>query len=170
MCIRDSSAGDTLFLYTTDHGWRDKETGDAGLWLWDEKADPAALDGWLDALPEGVTTVMVMSHCYSGAFADTVLDEALDGSRCGFFSAPASRRAYGCYPEGRSSKTLGHGFRFIDALAESPTAAAAHERVLLTDRTPDVPLATSDLYLRRIVEASAKAEGVSLSELSLIHI
>ncbi len=156
------SAGDTLLLYTTDHGWRDKETDTAGLWLWGEKAAPDAMTGWLAALPDGVTTVMVMSHCYSGAFEESVMDGPLDGSSCGFFSAPADRRAYGCYPEGRSSQTMGHGFRFIDALADAESAAAAHERVLLTDRTPDVPLATSDLYLRRVVERDAAKLGVAL--------
>ena len=158
------SPGDTLLLYTTDHGWRDKETGEAGLWLWREKADPFAMATWLSALPDGVTTVMVMSHCYSGVFADVVLDGPLDGSVCGFFSAPKTRRAYGCYPEGRTSTSIGHGFRFIDALSGAESAAAAHERVLLSDRTPDVPLATSDLYLRRLVELDASAAGVGLAE------
>lgn len=158
------SAGDTLLLYTTDHGWRDKETGEAGIWLWGEKADPDDLTGWLTGVPDGVTTVMVMSHCYSGAFAETVMDGPLDGSTCGFFSAPKDRRAYGCYPEGRASKTMGHGFRFIDALADAESAAAAHERVLVTDRTPDVPQVTSDLYLRRVVEIDAAQGGVSLAE------
>ncbi|MFT5685448.1 MAG: hypothetical protein ACI8RZ_006399 [Myxococcota bacterium] len=156
------SAGDTLLLYTTDHGWRDKETGDAGLWLWGEKADSDDMTRWMSALPDGVTTVMVMSHCYSGAFAESVMDGALDGSSCGFFSAPKDRRAYGCYPEGRASHTMGHGFRFIDALADAESAAAAHERVLVTDRTPDVPQVTSDLYLRRIVEIDAAKDGVPL--------
>ncbi|MDG1478044.1 MAG: hypothetical protein P8R54_00570 [Myxococcota bacterium] len=158
------SAGDTLLLYTTDHGWRDKETGAAGLWLWGEKAEPDDLSGWLTGVPDGVTTVMVMSHCYSGAFAETVMDGALDGTTCGFFSAPKDRRAYGCYPEGRASKTMGHGFRFIDALADAASAAAAHERVLVTDRTPDVPQVTSDLYLHRIVSLDAAQDAARLPE------
>lgn len=155
-------AGDTLFLYTTDHGWRNKETGAAGLWLWGKKVDPDEMNDWISTLPDGVTTVMVMSHCYSGAFSEVVMDGPLDGSRCGFFSVPTDRPAYGCYPEGRSSKTIGHGFRFIDALDGAQSAAQAHERVLQTDRTPDVPLATSDLYLRRVVELDAAKLGVTL--------
>ena len=159
----DVAPGDTLLLYTTDHGWRDKETDTAGLWLWREKSAPETMGQWLDALPDGVTTVMVMSHCYSGAYAEVVLSGRLDGSVCGFFSAPRSRQAYGCYPEGRSSTTIGHGFRFTDALAEAGSAQEAHERVLLTDRTPDVPLSTSDLYLHQLVEAEAERRGESLS-------
>ena len=155
-------AGDTLLVYTTDHGWRDKETGAAGLWLWGKKVDPDEMSAWVSALPDGVTTVLVMSHCYSGAFSEVVMDGPLDGSRCGFFSVPTDRPAYGCYPEGRSSKTIGHGFRFIDALDGAQSAAEAHDRVLQTDRTPDVPLATSDLYLRRIVELDAAKHGVTV--------
>jgi len=87
----------------------------------------------LGGLDDGVQTVMVMSQCYSGAFAAVAwADGAPTGDVCGFFSTNALRPAYGCYPEGRS-KSLGHGFRFIDALGGAETLDQANDWVRLAD-------------------------------------
>ncbi|MFT4977208.1 MAG: hypothetical protein ACI8S6_003113 [Myxococcota bacterium] len=151
--------GDTLLVYVTDHGYRDRDADppEAGIWLWGEKLPPETFGQWLAALEPGVRTVMVMSQCYSGAFAELAwADGPPSGDVCGFFSVPADRPAYGCYPDGRS-RAIGHGFRFIDALAGAEDLPAAQGWVSLADRTPDVPLSTSDLYLASLLE---EADGV----------
>jgi hypothetical protein len=152
------TAGDTLFVYTTDHGWR--EDGEAGLYLWEERATPVDMAGWLESVPQGVQVVTVMSHCFAGAFAS--VGEGRDNA-CGFYAAPADRKAYGCYPEGRD-KRVGHGFRFIDALSGADNLTQAHAATLWTDRTPDVPLATSDLFLRGLIEQHAEHAGLPFAE------
>ena len=159
--------GDTLLLYFTDHGYRDRETHDAGLWLWEEdKVPPAEVGGWLAEQPPGARTVLVMSQCYSGAFAELAWAEGPpDGDLCGFFSVPATRPAYGCYPDGRS-RAVGHGYRFADALAGAQTLDEAHRWIVLADQSPDVPLTTSELYLQHLLEAAAERRGVSVAALA----
>ena len=80
--------------------------------------------------------------------------EAQFPDACGVFSVPADRRAYGCYPEGKD-RFIGHGFRFIDALGRRATVDEAHSELLVTDRTPDVPLRSSDAFLASRLEAEA---------------
>ena len=57
------------------------------------------------------------------------------------------RPAYGCYPENRGKDNVGHSFHFLEALDRSRSLPAAHAETLFTDRTPDVPIRTSDVYL-----------------------
>ena len=45
------------------------------------------------------------------------------------------------------------------ALARDRNLPAAHAAVLSIDRTPDVPIRTSDVYLEQLLDAAAKAEG-----------
>lgn len=152
--------GDTLMMYVTDHGYREKDADppQSGLWLWEEKLTPAQLSALLDELEPGVRTVVVMSQCYSGAFASVAwADGPPTGDRCGYFSVPEDLPAYGCYPDGRT-RAIGHGFRFVDALAGAGDLSDAHRWVNLADRTPDVPLRTSDLYLRELL--SAQPDGL----------
>jgi len=166
MADADLRRGDTLMLYVTDHGYRDKEAEPprSGLWLWEEKLTPDELGAWVADLDTGVRTVVVMSQCYSGAFADLAwADGPPDGSYCGFFSVPADRPAYGCYPDGRT-RSIGHGFRFMDAMPAAESLQDAHDWVNLADRTPDVPLATSDLYLAHLLSASAGALDDGLAQ------
>ena len=149
--------GDELLLFVTDHGNGNKDDPDNGtISLWKQKLSVRELKGLLKLLPSGVRTVMVMSQCFSGTFANAMYDGAdseASGDICGFFSTTRNLRAYGCYPEGRDRDRIGHAFQFIDALGRHPTAAAAHREVLLTDRTPDVPLRTSDVYIERLLRA-----------------
>jgi hypothetical protein len=86
------------------------------------------------------------------------------GNVCGFFASTADRQAYGCYPENWDKDNVGHSFAFIESLRAGDTFAEAHNRVLVIDRTPDVPLTTSDVYLERLLEGVAhKREGVGLT-------
>ncbi len=164
--------GDTLFLYVTDHGTMNKEdTTDNQITLWGEKESISVreLEGLVALLDPGVRVVTLMSQCFSGSFANLMYARAVDGvprgNVCGFFSSTADRRAYGCYPENRDKDNVGHSFHFIDALNTSQTLRDAHQRVLVTDRTPDVPLTTSDVYLKNVLTAEATARGQAFDEL-----
>jgi hypothetical protein len=158
--------GEILLLYVTDHGTKNKEdTSNNRITLWgkDESLSVNELRELVGLLDPGVRVVALMSQCYSGAFANlmyTGADDATPRSNvCGFYSSTAERSAYGCYPENRDKDNVGHSFRFIDALSRTPSFPEAHDRVLVSDRTPDVPLKTSGVYLRTILDAAARERG-----------
>jgi hypothetical protein len=163
--------GDTLLFYVTDHGTKnaaDLANNRITLWGDHESLSVTELRGLFARLDPHVRVVVLMSQCYSGAFAHLMdMGTATDrpvGNVCGFFASTADRQAYGCYPENRDKDNVGHSFAFIESLRAGDTFAEAHNRVLVIDRTPDVPLTTSDVYLERLLEGVAhKREGVGLT-------
>src|SRR5438552_2678714 len=158
--------GDTLLVYVTDHGSKnDKDTADNRIVLWGEKEsisvqELAQLTGQLDP---GVRVVALMSQCFSGSFANLMSVRARDGQPsgavCGYFSSTPDRPAYGCYPENRGKDNVGHSVHFFQAPETSPALPQAHLEVLATDRTPDVPIRTSQVYLERLLERAARDAG-----------
>ena len=159
-------AGDTLLIYVTDHGFRnEKDTGDNRIVLWGEKESISVgeLRELVAKLDPGVRVVALMSQCFSGAFANLMSVHARDGQPggavCGYFSSTPDRPAYGCYPENRGKDNVGHSFHFFQALETSEAFPQAHLEVLATDRTPDVPNRTSQVYLERLLERAAHDAG-----------
>lgn len=162
--------GDSLLLYVTDHGTRNKEDlGNNGITLWGvgESISVKELGAMLRELDPDVRVVTLMSQCFSGGFAQLERaregDGIPNGETCGFFSSTADRPAYGCYPENRGRENVGHSFHFLEALAETGRLDDAHRAVLVTDATPDVPLRTSDVWLDGVVRTAAKNAGEELT-------
>ncbi len=161
-------AGDVLLLYVTDHGTRQSNDPlDNRITLWGKDASLSVreLGAALGALDPGVRVVTLMSQCFSGGFGTLAWSAQRDGEPagnvCGYFSSTADRPAYGCFAENRGKDAVGHSYHFTQALAESGRMPLAHAAVLTTDRSPDVPLRTSDLYLEDLIEKAAKAEGTT---------
>ena len=167
-------AGDTLLVYVTDHGNKndtDLRNNTIRLWGKDEEQRAEALSvaelremlGHLDA---DVRVVALMSQCFSGSFANLVeigdVSNLPNDRVCGYFSTTADRKAYGCYPQNMGVDNLGHSFRLIHALAQGGSFAAAHDDILTTDTTPDVPLKTSDMFLDELLGRVAKADNEEL--------
>jgi hypothetical protein len=167
---RRLAPGDRLLLFVTDHGAGNTGDPDNGsISLWKEDLPVRELRELLALLPDGVVTAMVMSQCYSGTFANAVFHAGSpppSGAACGFFSSTRDLPSYGCYPEGRDRDRIGHAFHFIDALGRHAAASGAHLEVLVADRTPDVPLRTSDVYLEQIVAREAARRGTTLDALA----
>jgi hypothetical protein len=160
-------AGDVLLVYVTDHGSKNKaDLANNGIVLWGEELSVSELREMLALVPETVRVVVVMSQCFSGSFAHLMSAgpgvTTPAGNVCGYFSAPADRFAYGCYPENLGKDQVGHGFRFIDALGDLGTLPRAHASVLVTDDTPDVPHRTSDVYLEELLQREALRRGATL--------
>jgi len=149
--------GDTLLFYVTDHGEKGKaHPDDATIMMWNESLAVHELRELLQIIHPEVRVVMTMSQCFSGSFAGAIAGAGVElGNRCGYFSAPASRPSYGCYAEGRG-RYIGHGFRWIGAMRRRGSLVQAQAEVLLTDRTPDVPLATSDVRVGQLLRAEAR--------------
>jgi len=155
--------GDTLLLYVTDHGEKnDKDLKDNTISLWNDKLSVAELREMLAVLDPGVRVVMLMSQCFSGSFAHVVhpdADATPVGNVCGYFSTTADRRAYGCYPENRGKDGIGHSHHFLEAVAGLDRFPAAERSVLVTDRTPDIPNTTLDVFLAARLAKAAHAAG-----------
>jgi thiol-disulfide isomerase/thioredoxin len=166
-------AGDTLFLYVTDHGSKGATLADNRIVLWGrgQGVSVKELRETLESLEPGVRVVALMSQCYSGAFA-TLLSlgggagEAT-GRFCGFFSTTELDPSYGCYPETRDDPKVGHSFAFLQALpATVGHFSPAHNLVAERDDTPDLPLRTSDLWIDRLLEQAARQGQVSKRQLT----
>lgn len=164
--------GDTLLLYVTDHGTMGpKDPLDNRITLWGERESISVrkLGELLSRLPQSVRVVSLMSQCFSGGFA--YLHEARERSRtpsgrtCGYFSSTPDRPAYGCYPEVRGQKAIGHSFKFLSALARRGRFSAAHGEVMIEDDTPDIPLRSSDVY---VAEQLANATPTSQNEADIV--
>jgi len=154
--------GDTLLFYVTDHGDKNEEDlTNNTITLWGEKLSVSELHDLLAILDPEVRVVLLMSQCYSGAFARLMYrqdgDTSPSGQVCGLFSAAPDRPAYGCYPENRGKDGVGHSHRFLEALGELGRFSEAERRVLVTDDSPDVPHATSDVLFERRLRAAAEA-------------
>jgi thiol-disulfide isomerase/thioredoxin len=159
---RKLKAGDTLFLFVTDHGnnpsthRKDKpvpvDPMQSRISLWGEDLTVGQMKQLLEKLPRGVRTVALMSQCFSGGFAQLF---RVPGT-CGYFSSTADRPAYGCYPENLGANGVGHAFVFLRALARTGTTTAAHIETLSVDDTPDVPLRTSDVFLEELLDIHAE--------------
>lgn len=161
--------GDTLLLYVTDHGRKNKEDlTNNTISLWGEALHVEELREILAQLDPAVRVVMLMSQCFSGSFAYASLADPQQltpfGNVCGYFSTTPDRLAYGCYPEVSEDAQVGHSHRVFDAWRELGSLPDAHRRALVTDRTPDVPHVTSDFYLERLLEREAEASERPLAE------
>lgn len=154
------NSGDTLLLYVTDHGEKNPDdVRNNTITLWGEDGlSVDELGEMLDHVEPNVRVVMLMSQCFSGSFAGLAFRKAdpPQGNVCGYFSSTAKRPAYGCYAENLGRENVGHSFLFMQALVETGRFDRAHEKVLYTDATPDVPLRTSEVYLRRLVLQGAR--------------
>ena len=159
-------SGDTLLVYVTDHGTqsrRDPIENRITLWGAHESISVRKLGAMLARLSPSVRVVSLMSQCFSGGFA--YLHEAREhkrlpsGKTCGYFSSTPDRPAYGCYPEVRGQKGIGHSFEFLSALARRGRFSAAHADIMVSDETPDIPLRSSDVYLaEQIAQAAGSPE------------
>jgi len=128
----------------------------------------------VEALPEGTPVVLVMAQCFSGAFANLLFEGGRpDGAPVerdfvGFFAATKERPASGCTPEINEadyddfSSFFFSALSGVDRLGRRVSGAdfdqnrfvgmnEAFAYALIHQATSDVPVATSDVFLRRFV-------------------
>ncbi len=165
---------DRLLIYFTGHGGKgDKKTPhNTNLYLWNnQKIKMEDFTKRLDKLPVETPVVMVMVQCYSGGFANVIFkggnpkNGMADHPRAGFFATVHDRVAAGCTPDIREENYKEYSTNFWEALCgktrlgetmEKPdfngdgrtSYAEAHAHVILTSPTIDIPVKTSDAFLR----------------------
>ena len=70
--------GDRLLIFVTDHGKANRDDAANGsISLWEEQLTVHQFGRLVDGLPPGVRSVMIMSQCYSGTFANVIYADGL---------------------------------------------------------------------------------------------
>lgn len=180
-----ASSSDSLLLYFTGHGDRarsgDLDNNTFALWG-EETLSVRDLAGELAKLPTGKPVVLVMVQCFAGAFGNVLFENGdpeagslVRRPLCGFFATTRERVAAGCTPE--VDEQTYHDFTgyFFAALsgrdrlgrAVSPPdydkngtvgMNEAFAYALIEEPSIDVPVSTSDVFLRRYVPMADDAE------------
>ena len=172
-------AGDRLILYVSAHGGNSTDSRkpyNTTIYLWNnQKISVAELSNRLDRLPSGVSVVTFMVQCHAGGFAKLANEhgdadaDISKQDRCGFFATVYSRPAAGCTPEIDEANYEEYSTYFFAALAgRSRTGQTidlpdynrdgivsfdeAHAYTILSANTIDLPIKTSDEYLRKVSE------------------
>lgn len=172
---RDWAENDRLIFYFTGHGGggKKKTSRNTDLRLWNGETMPVTeLVKRLDRLPTAAPVVLVMVQCHSGGFADVIFvdgDATRDLSphqRCGFFSTVPEQVAAGCTSDIDEENYQEYSTYFWAALSGQSRQGneitppdynhdgrvsfnEAHAYVTLTSPTIDLPVKTSDIFLRR---------------------
>jgi hypothetical protein len=181
--------GDRLFIYFSGHGGAGKPVRNTTLAMWGEGGLPVKeFAGLLDKIDPKVQVVLIMVQCHAGGFADVIFKDAQAGThmssaqRCGFFATSAERNAAGCTSDIDEDNYREYSTYFFAALYGKTRAgqsvrrpdydgdghvslSEAHSYVQITSDTIDIPVATSDIFLRSCSKAEkGKAEQVSADE------
>jgi hypothetical protein len=176
--------GDRVFVYITGHGGKGKPEDNAHFYLWRrETMNVEELAAEFDKLPPEVAVVTVMVQCYSGAFANLIFQggkpagEFSPANRCGFFATVQTRGAAGCTAEIEEEGYKEYSSYFLPGLCgqtrngtriEPPdynhdgtiSFAEAHAYALCAADTIDIPVKTSDAFLRKYSRLGKAGDGL----------
>jgi Peptidase C13 family len=164
--------GDRLIIYLTGHGGKGTDVQNPHFFMWNRKQMTVKeFAAKLDKLPESVPVVLVMVQCFSGGFANAIFKDgdAKTGlsraNRCGFYATVPERPAAGCTADIRDENYKEYSTSFWSAICgRSRTGqtvappdydgdgkvsfAEAHAYTVLSSDTIDIPVKTSDAFLR----------------------
>ncbi len=165
----------SVFLYFTGHG----SPGSSGfdnnvmdLWGEKERISVRELAQHLQALPPEIPVTLVMVQCYSGSFANLLFENGdpkgnpIGRDFAGYFAAIKERTAAGCTPEINEAEYHDFTSYFFAALTGKDRVGRtvsgtdyngdgrvgmdeAYCYTLANDKSIDVPVCTSDVFLRR---------------------
>ena len=181
-------AGDRLIVYVTGHGSAAKgnDPHNTSITCWDKRAlSMRSFSEWLDHVPETVPVVMIMAQCYCGGFANTMFvdgdaDKGLaEHLRAGFFAQRHDLPAAGCRPDiendeeyssyfwgafmGRSR--TGKPIEHVDCNGDNKISfAEAHAYAVVASQTIDIPLKTSEAFLRKYSRIAGYEDSIESSE------
>lgn len=170
--------GDRLIIYYTGHGGPGKPPHNTDLALWNEQSlSVKSFVDLLDRLPPKVSVCLIMVQCFSGGFADVIFDKADPArglsprNRCGFFATTFDRTAAGCTPDITLEDYREYSTYFWAALCghtrtgkpvQKPDfigdgaigLSEAHAYTIIHSDTVDIPVKTSDRFLRQFSRMS----------------
>ncbi len=162
----------------------DKFNTSIALWK-DEEQRVKGFCDWLDRFRPDVQVVLVMVQCYAGGFGHAIFhhgDAKLGLNprpRCGFFAQRHDRPAAGCTPEieeadyqeystffwaalGGQSRT-GEPVEGVDYDGDGQVSLAeAHAYAVIASDTIDIPVRTSDYFLRRYSRVGPRVDAAEV--------
>jgi hypothetical protein len=173
----DASNRRSLLLYFTGHGSPDRVNGENNrydLWGEDEQLSVRDLSRHLARLPANVPVTLVMVQCFSGAFGNLLFEDGDPNGDlttrdiAGFYATVKDRVAAGCtsaVDEAEYHDFTSYFFAALtgkDRVGRAVTGAdyngdgrvgmdEAFCYTLIHDESIDVPVCTSDVFLRRFV-------------------
>jgi hypothetical protein len=164
---------DRVLLYFTGHGSqaRNGNLDNSAFDLWGEQLSVRDLAAQIATLPPRTSATLVMVQCFSGAFGNLIFSGGdsnaglADREIAGFFAVPRERMSAGCTPEVNEANYKDFSSYFFAALTGRDRVGRAvtgadynHDgRVgmdeafaysLVHDASIDVPICTSDVFLR----------------------
>jgi hypothetical protein len=182
---------DRLVVYFTGHGGRApdaKHPQNTRMHLWNGQ-DILMSDfaKQLDKVPVNTPVVLVMVQCFSGGFADVIFKDGDpahgldDHRRCGFFATVQDRTAAGCTSDINEANYQEYSTQFWAALCGKDrlgravaqpdfdndgqvSLSEAHAYVIIHSTTIDIPVKTSDAFLRH-VSADKSPAGKKIDDL-----
>ncbi|HZO88787.1 MAG TPA: hypothetical protein VFB38_10665 [Chthonomonadaceae bacterium] len=166
-----------LLLYFTGHGspdQGDRENNAYDMWGHDEQLSVRALAHQIARLPEDVPVTVIMVQCFSGAFGNLLFEGGdpkaplVNRDIAGFFATVKERMAAGCTPAVNEAEYRDFTSYFFAALTGQDRVGRhvtgadyngdgrvgmdeAFCYALANDDSIDVPVCTSDVFLRRFV-------------------
>ena len=167
------AAGDRLFLYVTAHGGSgdDDDEHNTTISCWgDRSISVRQLSRWLDEASPLAEVIFVMTQCYCGGFSDGMYvggdgeDELAAATRVGFFAQQYDLPAAGCRADVSNDEEYSSYFwgAFLGQTREGAplpdvdcngdgvvSLAEAHTCAVLHCNSIDIPLRTSEAFLRR---------------------
>ncbi len=177
----------SVLLYFTGHGSKNDQNPDNNNYdLWgDEELSVRDLSTQIARLPQSVPVTLVMVQCFSGAFANLLFQNGdpksalLNRDIAGFFATTRFRTAAGCTSELNEAEYHDFTSYFFAALTgrdrvgRKVTGAdynhdgrvgmnEAFCYTLANDKSIDIPVATSDLFLRRFVSLAGSSTRYSV--------
>ncbi|HEX3999013.1 MAG TPA: hypothetical protein VHX65_10715 [Pirellulales bacterium] len=183
---KTATSHDRLIIYVTAHGnpGPQDDPFNTSIDCWDSKKITAReFSRWLDKLPHDMPVVMVMAQCFCGGFGRLIFQD-LDESkgfttqpRVGFFAQQHDLPAAGCRPDIEHDEEFSSyfwgavaGHRRSGASVENcdlngdgvVSFAEAYAYAVAADDTIDIPLRTSDIFLRkysRLNDSEAKSHN-----------
>ncbi len=174
----------TNLIYFTGHGGKgtkkDPENTHACLWN-NHQIKVSELASKLDKLPENQPCILVMVQCFSGGFANIIFKDGNFSkglsrhTRAGFFASTFDRVAAGCTPDIQEGDYKEYSTHFWEALCgKSRTGkiiprpdyngdgrtslSEAHAYVVIQSDTIDLPIKTSEVFLRKIYPTCQKVD------------
>ena len=163
---------DRLFIYVTAHGspGQSKDSMNTSITCWNKQSlSMKTFSQWLDRLPSRIPVVLVMAQCYCGGFANTMFEGGeignglAKGVRVGFFAQRFDLPAAGCRPDIENDEEYSSYFwgAFMGRSRTGKLAEGvdcdnngrvsfdeAHAYAVRASQTIDIPLKTSDMFLR----------------------
>ena len=162
-------------IYFTGHGGKadKKETFNTTAYLWDnKKLKVSDFAKKMNKMPQEQSTILIMVQCYSGGYANVIFKDGdpvkglHEHARAGFFATVHDRVAAGCTPDIREENYQEYSTRFWEALSGesrlgkkinkpdydqdgNTSLLEAHSYVIIHSNTIDVPVKTSDVFLRK---------------------